>query len=97
MTQHRAADDFPMIRARMEELRGERARPRAADDFAMIRARMEELRRERAQVLVRGYRDADRPAAGAGRTGMTRHRDRMRQMTRAEVCLDHGKARVAAP
>ena len=45
-----AADDFPMIRARMEELRRERARPRAADDFAMIRARMEELRRERAQV-----------------------------------------------
>ena len=37
-----------MIRARMEELRRERARPRAADDFAMIRARMEELRHERA-------------------------------------------------
>jgi hypothetical protein len=34
----RAADDFPTIRARMEELRRERARPRAADDFAMIRA-----------------------------------------------------------
>jgi len=46
----RAADDFPMIRARMEELRRERTRPRAADDFRMIRARMEELRRERAQV-----------------------------------------------
>src|ERR1700738_221497 len=44
----RAADDFPMIRARMEELRRERARPRAADDFPRIRARMEELRRERA-------------------------------------------------
>ena len=57
MTQHRAADDFPMIRARMEELRGERARPRAADDFAMIRARMEELRRERAQL------SRSRPAA----------------------------------
>src|SRR6266699_2993854 len=41
-----------MIRARMEELRRERARPRAADDFAMIRARMEELRRERAQLLA---------------------------------------------
>jgi hypothetical protein len=41
-----------MIRARMEELRRERARPRAADDFAVIRARMEELRRERAQVLT---------------------------------------------
>ena len=50
MTPPRAADDFPMIRARMEELRRERARPRAADDFAMIRARMEELRREHAQV-----------------------------------------------
>ena len=52
MTSTRAADDFPMIRARMEELRRERARPRAADDFRMIRARMEELRRERAQVLA---------------------------------------------
>jgi hypothetical protein len=51
VTRPRAADDFPMIRARMEELRRERARPRAADDFATIRARMEELRRERAQVL----------------------------------------------
>jgi ElaB/YqjD/DUF883 family membrane-anchored ribosome-binding protein len=45
----RAADDFATIRARMEELRRERA-PRAADDFAVIRARMEELRRERAQM-----------------------------------------------
>ena len=44
MTQPRAADDFPMIRARMEELRLERARPRAADDFATIRARIEECR-----------------------------------------------------
>jgi hypothetical protein len=35
----RAADDFPVIRARMEELR-------RADDFRAIRARMEELRRE---------------------------------------------------
>jgi hypothetical protein len=51
VTQPRAADDFPMIRARMEELRRERVRPRAADDFATIRARMEELRRERAQGL----------------------------------------------
>jgi len=33
MTQPRAADDFPAIRARLEELRRERARPRAADDF----------------------------------------------------------------
>jgi hypothetical protein len=48
----RIADDFPMIRARLEELRRERAvRPRAADDFRVIRARMEELRRERAQLL----------------------------------------------
>jgi hypothetical protein len=47
VTQPRAADDFPMIRARLEELRRERARPRAADDFRVIRARMEELRRER--------------------------------------------------
>jgi hypothetical protein len=52
VTRPRAADDFPMIRALMEELRRERARPRAADDFATIRARMEELRRERAQVLA---------------------------------------------
>jgi hypothetical protein len=51
VTRPRAADDFPMIRARMEELRRERVRPRAADDFATIRARMEELRRERAQGL----------------------------------------------
>ena len=50
MTRPRAADDFPMIRAHMLELRRERARPRAADDFRMIRTRMEELRRERAQV-----------------------------------------------
>ena len=54
MNRPRAADDFPMIRARMEELRRERVRPRAADDFAMIRARMEELRHERAQVLAEG-------------------------------------------
>ena len=52
VTRARAADDFPVIRARMVELRRERARPRAADDFATIRARMEELRRERAQVLA---------------------------------------------
>lgn len=52
MTRPRIADDFPMIRARIEELRCERARPRAADDFRMIRARMDELRRERAQVLA---------------------------------------------
>ena len=52
MTRPRAADDFPMIRTRMEELRRERARPRAADDFATIRARMEELRCERTKALA---------------------------------------------
>ena len=45
-----------MIRARMEELRREHARPRAADDFAMIRARMDELRRVRAEVRSRPCR-----------------------------------------
>ena len=52
MTRPRAADDFPTIRARMEELRRERGRPRVADEVAMIRARIQELRRERAQVLA---------------------------------------------
>ena len=66
MTRPRAAEDFPMIRARMEELRRERARPRAADDFAMIRARMEELRRERAQLL-RSRACRYRPSRGAAR------------------------------
>ena len=55
-----------MIRARMEELRRERARPRAADDFAIIRARMEELRRERAQAL-RSRQCRYRPSRDAGR------------------------------
>ena len=64
VTRPRAADDFPVIRARMEELRHQRARPRAADDFPMIRARMEELRRERAQLLhSRACRH--RPSRGA--------------------------------
>jgi hypothetical protein len=64
VNQPRAADDFPMIRARMVELRRERARPRAADDFRVIRARMEELRRERAQVLgERRSRSAIQPNA----------------------------------
>jgi hypothetical protein len=62
----RAADDFPMIRARMEELRRERARPRAADDFPVIWARMEELRRERAQHL-RSRPCRHRPSRDAGR------------------------------
>jgi hypothetical protein len=52
MTRLRAADDFAVIRARIEELRRERTRPRAVDDFGIIRARMEEPRRERAQVLT---------------------------------------------
>lgn len=53
MARPRAADDFAMIRARMEELRRKPAQPRAADDFARIRARMEELRRERGQALLK--------------------------------------------
>ena len=51
MTRPRAADDFEMIRGRMEELR-QVTRPRAADDFATIRRRIEELRRERDRVLA---------------------------------------------
>jgi hypothetical protein len=72
VTRPRAADDFPMIRARMEELRRERARPRAADDFRMIRARMEELRRERAQVLAENTSRSGihpRPCHRAARSG----------------------------
>lgn len=50
MTRLRAADDFAVIRARIEELRRERMkRVRAADDFPAIHARMDELRRERAR------------------------------------------------
>ena len=37
MTIPRVADDFSTIRARMEELCRERARPRAADDLPTIR------------------------------------------------------------
>ena len=72
MTQPRAADDFPTIRARMEELRREPIRSRAADDFRAIRARMEELRRERAHASAeRRSRSAIRArschrAAGSG-------------------------------
>jgi hypothetical protein len=62
VTRPRAADDFATIRARMEELRRERA-PRAADDLAVIRARMEELRRERAQMCRRHEPPAALPAA----------------------------------
>jgi hypothetical protein len=54
MIRLRAADDFAVIRARIEELRRERAtRVRAADDFPAIRARMEELRRDRARGSAR--------------------------------------------
>jgi hypothetical protein len=72
VTRPRAADDFPMIRARMEELRRERSRPRAADDFRMIRARMEELRRERAQVSAENTSRSvihPRPCRRAARSG----------------------------
>ncbi|MGA7865818.1 MAG: hypothetical protein WA709_12560 [Stellaceae bacterium] len=72
MTRPRAADDFPMIRARMEELRRERARPRAADDFRMIRTRMEELRRERARVSAEKTSHSaihPRPCHRAARSG----------------------------
>jgi hypothetical protein len=72
MSPPRAADDFPVIRARMEELRRERVRPRAADDFRTIRARMEELRSERAQVSA-GRRSLSaahpRPCHRAPRSG----------------------------
>ncbi len=62
MSPPRAADDFPVIRSRMEELHRERIRPRAADDFRAIRARMEELRRERAQLSAeRRSRSATHP------------------------------------
>ena len=68
MTRPRAADDFPTIRARMEELRRERIRPRAADDFPAIRARMEELRRERTHASAeRRSRPAIRCAALSSR------------------------------
>jgi hypothetical protein len=63
VTRPRAADDFPMIRARMEELRRV-TRPRAADDFVTIRSRMEELRRERTQGVGRSRGPfGDRPEA----------------------------------
>jgi hypothetical protein len=72
MSAPRAADDFPVIRACMEGLRGQRTRPRAADDFPMIRARMEELRRERAQASAeRRSRSAihPRPCHRSARSG----------------------------
>ena len=63
MARPRAADDFTVIRARMQELRPVH-RLRAADDFETIRRRMEELRRERAQVSAdkhRGSMSGPRP------------------------------------
>jgi hypothetical protein len=68
VTRPRAADDFPMTRACIEELRRERARPRAADDFAMIRARMEELRRVAAARIL-AEPDLDRRAVLGGGLG----------------------------
>jgi hypothetical protein len=64
MTRPRAADDFAVIRARIDELRRERvSRSRAADDFAAIRARLEELRRERAQISAgQQSRSTSRPS-----------------------------------
>ena len=59
MTRPRAADDFPAIRARMEELN---------------RARMEELKRERAGTTTDDdplRRDAPLPYAANGRSGTT--------------------------
>ena len=53
MTRPRAADDLMVIRARVEELRRERACLRAAGDFAVIHARLQELRRERERALAR--------------------------------------------
>jgi hypothetical protein len=53
VTRPRAADDFAVIRSRLEELQRERARPRAADDFVAIHARLQELRRERERAQAR--------------------------------------------
>lgn len=69
MSRSRVADDFVMIRARMEELRRERVRPRAADDFTTIRARMEELRRERVQAS--SSRSRCRPSVPGDRSSRT--------------------------
>jgi hypothetical protein len=57
MTRLRAADDFPAIRARMEELRRERARVPADDN----------LRRAESP---RPYRDSSRPAT-ADKAGLS--------------------------
>ena len=73
MPQPRAADDFPVIRARIEELRRERARPRAADDFPVIRARLQELRSERERARARiGQPRNTKPHASAVGNGRVR-------------------------
>ena len=87
MTRPRAADDFPMIRARMEELRRERVRPRAADDFATIRARMEELRRERAGAQAAESDLRDPPM----------HRDRSERWPPSEISAGTGRVRQSGP
>jgi hypothetical protein len=66
MTRPRAADDFAVIRARIHELRWERAGPRAADDFAAIHARLQELRRERARIGQARSATAQPQAPAAG-------------------------------
>jgi hypothetical protein len=65
MSRPRAADDFPMIRSRMVELR-QVTRPRAADDFTAIRARLEELRRERDQIVTAQKRQSPISPRGFG-------------------------------
>jgi hypothetical protein len=88
MTRPRAADDFAVIRARIDELRRERlTRVRAAVDFPAIRARMEELRRERVQESARS---ATQPLpllpdhAAPGRDGDT-GRHRLLRATRQKI------------
>jgi hypothetical protein len=46
---------------------------------------------------VQGNPDADRPAAGTTRAGMTGRWGQMRQRTMAEVRLDEGKAAGSSP
>ena len=65
MTRPRAADDFAVIRAGVEQLRRERT-PRAADDFAAIHARLQELRRERERAQTRTGRTPQRPCSAKG-------------------------------
>jgi hypothetical protein len=88
MSPPRAAADFPLIRARMEELRRERTRPRAADDFRAIRLRMEETSARTCSAIgpkegtvrrfIRGLvivpRGVDRPEAGASHASATARR-----------------------